>query len=140
MRVAPFETVDQELTDRIDAIMTRFKICTLLNQAGIRQFRGIRPLLVLSAIFELAFVGKNIFTGVHRNSKPQMGKDTVYRFLSCHRYNWRRLIGFLSQMITMAFLEPLTSTDREKVLILDTTIYDRSRSCKVELLSKVYDH
>jgi hypothetical protein len=25
-------------------------------------------------------------------------------------------------------------------LILDTTIYDRSRSCKVELLSKVYDH
>jgi hypothetical protein len=37
-------------------------------------------------------------------------------------------------------LEPLTATDREKVLILDTTIYDRSRSSKVELLSKVYDH
>jgi hypothetical protein len=140
MRVTSFETEDQELRDRIDAFMTRFKIGTLLSQAGIRKFRGIRPLLVLRVIFELAFVGRNIFTGVHRISRPQMGKDTVYRFLSCHRHNWRRLIGFLCQMIIRGFLEPLTATDREKVLILDTTIYDRSRSSKVELLSKVYDH
>ena len=43
-------------------------------------------------------------------------------------------------MVIKGFLEPLTEAGREKVLILDTTIYDRSRSSKVELLSKVYDH
>jgi hypothetical protein len=80
MRVTSFDTEDQELKDRIDAFMTRFKIGTLLSQAGIRKFRGIRPLLILRTIFELAFVGRNIFNGVHKNSKPKMGKDTVYNF------------------------------------------------------------
>jgi hypothetical protein len=140
MRVTPIEVEDQDLRDRIDAFMTRFKIGTLLNLSGIRKLRGFSPLLVLRAIFELAFVGRNIFTGVHKNSTSSMGKDAIYRFLSAHRHNWRRLIGFLSQMVIKGFLDPLTEAGREKVLILDTTIYDRSRSSKVELLSKVYDH
>lgn len=140
MRVTPFDLEDQDLQDRIDSFMARFKIGTLLNQAGIRKLRGVSPLLVLRIIFELVFVGRNIFTGIHRNATAHMGKDAVYRFLSAHRHNWRRLMGFLSQMVIRGFLEPLTETGREKVLILDTTIYDRSRSCKVELLSKVYDH
>ena len=135
MRVTSFELEDQDLRDRIDAFMARFKIGTLLNRAGIRKLRGVSPLLVLRIIFELAFVGRNIFTGIHKNPTAPMGKDAVYRFLSAHRYNWRRLIGFLSQIVIKGFLEPLTDTGREKVLILDTTIYDRSRSCKVELLS-----
>ncbi len=113
MRVTPFEVEDQGLRSRIDKFMTRFKIGTLLNQAGIRKLRGVSPLLVLRIIFELAFVGRNIFTGVHKNSTSHMGKDTVYRFLSAQRHNWRRLIGFLSHMDMKGFLE---------------------------LLSKVYDH
>jgi len=120
--------------------MARFKIGTLLNRAGIRKLRGIRLLLVLRAIFDLAFMGRNIFTGVHKNSTAHMEKDAVYRFISAPRHNWRRLIGFLSQMVIKCLLEPLTEARREKVLILDTAIYDRSRSAKVELLSKVYDH
>ena len=140
MRVTPSELEDQDLRDRIDKFMARFKIATLLNQAGIRKLRGISPLLVLRIIFELAFVGRNIFTGIHRNATAHIGKDAVYRFLSAHRHNWRRFMGFLSQMVIKGFLEPLTEVNREKVLILDTTIYDRSRSSKVELLSKVYDH
>jgi hypothetical protein len=140
MRFTSFELEDQDLRGRIDAFMARFKIGTLLNRAGIRKLRGVRPLLVLRAIFDLAFMGRNIFTGVHKNPTAHMGKDAVYRFISVPRHNWRRLIGFLSQMVIKGFLAPLTEAGREKVLILDTTIYDRSRSCKVELLSKVYDH
>ena len=108
MRVTPFEVEDQDLGSRIDEFMTRFKIGTLLNRAGIRKLRGVSPLLVLRIIFDLAFVGRNIFTGIHKNSTTHMGKDTVYRFLSAHRHNWRRLIGFLSQMVIKGFLEPLT--------------------------------
>ena len=90
MRVTPFKIEDQDLRDRIDAFMTRFKIGPLLNRAGIRKLRGVSPLLVLRIIFELAFVGRNIFTGIHKNSTAHIGKDTVYRFLSAHRHNWRR--------------------------------------------------
>ena len=93
MRVTPFELEDQDLRDRIDTFMARFKIGTLLNQAGIRKLRGISPLLVLRIIFELAFVGRNIFTGIHKNATAHIGKDAVYRFLSAHRHNWRSLDG-----------------------------------------------
>ena len=41
MRVTPFDLEDQDLRDRIDTFMARFKIATLLNQAGIRKLRGI---------------------------------------------------------------------------------------------------
>jgi hypothetical protein len=120
------DVADQGLRCRIDEFMTRFKMGTLLNLAGIRKYRGVSPLLVLRTIFELAFWGRNIFTGVHKNSTVSMGKDAIYRFLSVHRHNWRRLVGFLSQMVIKGFLEPLTVTGREKVLILDTTFSPKS--------------
>jgi hypothetical protein len=37
-------------------------------------------------------------------------------------------------------IDRLTSEDRVNVLIVDDTLYDRSRSKKVELLSRVFDH
>ena len=37
-------------------------------------------------------------------------------------------------------VQPLTDENREDVLILDDTPYDRSRSKQVELLSRVHDH
>ena len=40
----------------------------------------------------------------------------------------------------MRFLETLTGERREKVFVIDDTLYDRHRSKKVELLSWVYDH
>ena len=37
MRVNSFELEDQDLRDRIDAFMARFKVGTLLNRAGIEM-------------------------------------------------------------------------------------------------------
>ncbi len=140
MRSTPFEGEDQDLGGRIDKFMVRFKMGTLLNRAGIRKMRGPSPLLVIRTIFGLAFINRNVFTGVHESPESGLGKDVVYRFLSAPRHNWRKLIGLLSQMVIKGLLEPLTDSKREKVLILDTTLYDRSRSRQVELLSRVYDH
>jgi len=140
MTVNISDVSDQDLGGRIEEFMAKFKIGTLLNQSGIRKFSGISPLLILRTIFELAFVGRNIYTGVHNNSKIQLGKDAVYRFLSVPRHNWRRLLGFLASATIRGFFQPLTDESRADVLILDDTTYDRSRSKKVELLAKVYDH
>jgi len=140
MRSTPFETEDQDLGGRIDEFMARFKIGTLLNRAGIKKMRGLKPLLVLRTIFELAFFGRNIYTGVHNRPSAPLGKDAVYRFLSFPRHNWRRLLGFLAGAVIRGFFQPLTDERREDVLILDDTPYDRSRSKEVELLSRVRDH
>jgi hypothetical protein len=140
MRSTGFEDEDQDLGGRIDDFMGRFKIGTLLNRAGIRKMRGLNPLLVLRTIFELAFFGRNIYTGVHNSRSAALGKDAVYRFLSSPRHNWRRLLGFLAGTVIRGFFQPLTDERREEVLILDDTPYDRSRSKEVELLSRVHDH
>lgn len=140
MTITPSEFTDQDLQGRIDEFLTKFKIGKLLNGSGIRKYRGISPLLVLRTVFELAFLGRNIFTGVHRSSAAQMGKDAIYRFLSSARSNWRRFLGVLAQVVIKGVFEPLTDEKREKVLIMDTTLYNRSRSRCVELLSRVHDH
>jgi hypothetical protein len=140
MRSTSSEETDQDLGGRIDEFMARFKIGTLLNRSGIRKVRGLSPVLVLRTIFELAFFGRNIYTGVHNSPTAALGKDAVYRFLSSPRHNWRRLLGFLAGTVIRGFFQPLTDERREGVLILDDTPYDRSRSKKVELLSRVHDH
>ena len=140
MRSTPFETIEQDLGGRIDDFMTRFKLGTLLNRAGIRKMRGLSPLLVLRTLFELAFIGRNIYTGVHNKPTAQLGKDAVYRFLSFPRHNWRRLLGFLAETVIRVFLQPLTNKSRQDVLILDDTPYNRNRSKEVELLARVRDH
>lgn len=140
MTIARRALTDQDLQGRIDDFMAKFKIGTLLNRCGIRKLRGISPLFVLRAVFELAFVGRNIYTGIHHASPTRMGKDVVYRFLSSSRSNWRRFLGLLAQTVIKGLFEPLTDEKREKVLVLDTTVYNRSRSRCVELLSRVRDH
>jgi hypothetical protein len=140
MTSTSFGIEDQDLGGRIDEFMARFKMGTLLNRAGIRKMRGLSPLFVLTRIFELAFSGRNVYTGVHNCSTAGLGKDAIYRFLSFPRHNWRRLLGFLAVSVIRGFFQPLTDERREDVLILDETPYDRSRSREVELLSRVRDH
>jgi hypothetical protein len=135
-----FEVEDQHIKGRIDEFMTRFKIGTLLNRSGIRRLRGVRSLVILRTVFELAFSGRNIYTGVHTCPSAPLGKDAVYRFLSLPSHNWRRLLGFLAQAVIKGFFQPLTNESREDVLILDDTTYDRNHSKEVELLARVHDH
>ena len=46
----------------------------------------------------------------------------------------------LSSTIIKETIEPLSSRNRKNVLILDDSLYSRSRSKAVELLARVYDH
>ncbi|WP_206921959.1 transposase [Alicyclobacillus suci] len=69
----------------------------------------------------------------------RFGKDTVYRFLNSPRHNWRRFLLLLSATVVQR-MSRLTSDDRADVLIVDDSLFRRSRSKKVELLARVYDH
>ena len=54
-------------------------------------------------------------------------------------YNWSKLLLLLVTGIIKG-LNELTSDDRTSVLIVDDSLYNRGRSNKVELLSRVFDH
>lgn len=124
---------------KIDDFFDRFRIGTLLHRCGVRKRHGHGVRSLTQAIFTLPFVGKNFFRGIVINKKLPFGKDAAYQLLKGTTYNWRRLLLGLGQRLH-SFFNRLTDEDRETVLIIDDSSYDRSRSKLVELLCRVYDH
>ena len=124
---------------KIDDFFDRFRIGTLLHRCGVRKRHGHGVRSLTQAIFTLPFVGKNFFRGIVINKDLAFGKDAAYQLLKATTYNWRRLLIRLAQRLHSLF-NRLTEEDRETVLIIDDSSYDRSRSKLVELLCRVYDH
>jgi DDE superfamily endonuclease len=128
-----------KLQSKIDGFFDRFQIGTLLHRYGIRKRHGHSVRSLTQAIFTLPFVGKNFFRGIVINKDLAFGKDAAYELLKATNYNWRRLLLHLGQRLHR-FFNRLTDEDRQTVLIIDDSPYDRSRSKLVELLCRVYDH
>jgi hypothetical protein len=102
--------------------------------------QGVAVFDIFCTLFTLVFRLRNFWRwSTSGKDTPSFGRDTVYRFLNCPFHNWR---GFLSRLATsaIAFLTPLTSTKERRVFVVDDSVYDKSRSKKLELLSTVYDH
>ena len=72
--------------------------------------------------------------------EEEFSKNTIYRFLNNARTNWQRFTTLLSADIINSFMKPLTDEKRKDVFIVDDSLFDRSRSKKVELLARVFDH
>jgi hypothetical protein len=133
------QTVNTEKLGVFGIFFSEFKIGSLLNMSGISKTKGATPLVVFTIVFNLAFTGKNFFQGIVKNKNISIGKDAVYNFLNSPVYNWRRFTLLLSIKIYM-LIQNLLDDSSEEVLVFDDSPYDRSRSKKVELLSKVFDH
>lgn len=125
--------------DAITDLIAHFHIGMLLNRSGIRKVRGARPLDIITKLFSLPFLKTTLYWGIVRNQGLGYGKDAVYDIYKCSNFNWRALLLSLAAGI-VRFFDPLTDTEREKVLILDDSPIERSRSKAVELLARVYDH
>jgi hypothetical protein len=133
------QTVNTEKLGVFGNFFSEFKIGSLLNMSGISKTKGATPLVVFTIVFNLAFTGKNFFQGIVKNKNISIGKDAVYNFLNSPVYNWRRFTLLLSIKVYM-LIQKLLDDSSEEVLVFDDSPYDRSRSKKVELLSKVFDH
>lgn len=134
--------IDQEairLQSAIKTFFDNFTVGTLLNRCGIKKLRGISPLAVFEAIFLLAFRGQNFYRGIVLNGELGFQKDVAYDLLENPRYNWRQFLLRLAVKI-VTVVELLTNEEREKVLVIDDSDYDRSRSKSVELLARIFDH
>ncbi|GLB31529.1 transposase [Lacrimispora amygdalina] len=128
------------ISSKIDAFFNKFSIYKLLKKSNFYKESGIPCVVVLKEIFGLIFSGKNLFRTLKMNPNDiSFKKNTAYRFLNCSSYNWARLLLLLVTTIIES-INSLTSDERVNVFIVDDSLFDRSRSKKVELLSKVFDH
>ena len=138
-RIASQSQARIHVQSKIDDFFDRFKIATLMHRCGVRKHHGHSVRSLTEAIFTLPFVGKNFFRGIVLNSELPFGKDAAYQLLKGETFNWRRLLLALGRRLFGVF-NRLTSSNRESVLIIDDSPYDRSRSKWVELLATVWDH
>lgn len=133
-----------ELSEKATAtfiqVIKKLKVNTLLRQCGIRKTSGFSTNELFTFLLLLVFQGRNMDR--YLNSKRGLDhprKDTFYRFLNNPKYAWRRFLNRLSYKVVTEF-EVLTSLDRVRVFILDDSVLSRSKSKKVELLTRIFDH
>ena len=138
-KIASQSQASIHVESKINDFFNRFQIGTLMHRCGVRKHHGHSVRSLTQAIFTLPFVGKNFFRGIAINEDIAFGKDAAYQLLRGTHFNWRRLLLCLGRRL-FAIFDRLTSEQRESVLIIDDSPYDRSRSKWVELLSRVWDH
>ncbi len=131
---------EKQIQSQIGDFFKTCQIGKLLKQANFNKDKGVPCLQIFRFIFMLIFTGKNLYQYLLSGCCEQFAKDTIYRFLNSSRFNWRKFLFSLSSTIIRDTVLPLTSADREKVLIFDDSLYSRNRSKTVELLAKVFDH
>lgn len=130
-----------EIFDSATKFLKEFQVGKLLFQCNAGKMKGIPVMDIFRYLFCLIFSDRSMYmqrkTGVFEGG---FCKNTVYRFLNNTKTNWQRFTTLLSARIINNFMKPLTSDNRKDVFIIDDSLFDHSRSCKTELLARVFDH
>jgi len=126
--------------NKVVAFLTAFKVSALLRRCNVRKRHGATPFAIFIKIMQLPFTVQSFYHDLIAGNLPGMSKDTVYGFLNNPYYNWRRFLLSLCSTLLAHVFAPLTSAQRDKVFIVDTSIYLRGRSKCTELLCWVRDH
>lgn len=126
-------------TSIIARFFRRVGIGKLLRSSGITKLSGVSTLSLFHYIFSLVFVHQNHYRAMQSEQKP-FAQDTVYRFLNEGRFHWEKFLLRLAVVSTDIVRSWSNSSSRALALVIDDTVFERNRSTKVELLSKVYDH
>lgn len=132
---------EKQFNSQIDKFLSKYSFGKILHQSNFRKEKGFSCLCLFKFIFLLVFSGKNLYHTLQADTHLETPKkDAIYRFLNSCRYNWRKFLLILSSKIIRETIEPLNSRNWKNVLILDDSLYSRSRSKAVELLANIYDH
>lgn len=111
-----------------------------LSAANISKRNGTDVKTIFTLIFSLVFHSHSynqLINSKYHHDLPS--KDSVYRFLSNSKFNWRKFLTLVSAKI-IAMIDVLTDHHRVNVFIVDDSPYNRSRSKKTEMLSTIFDH
>lgn len=139
--ILPKSNENKQTDSHVIRFFKESKISSFLRQSNIHKESGVSPLILFQFLFSLVLSGKNLYRTLNSGKLHAPAKeDTIYRFLKNPTFNWRKFLVLVSTFLIKTKLIPLTSNDRERVLILDDSTYDRNRSKTVELLARIHDH
>ena len=132
---------DKKVFSSVSNFLKRYKISSALKVSNAYKKKGVPIISIFHYLFSLIFTNRTMYMNMLMGkNEANFSKDTVYRFLNSININWIRFTTLLAGRIINDTIKDLTSKDRVNVLIVDDTSFERNRSKKVELLSKIYDH
>jgi len=141
MNILSDNSNEEKTLKSISCFMKEHSVCKHLKKANAYKNKGIPVMSIFIYLIQLVFTKKsmymNILNGTHSGC---FAKDVVYRLLNSPFINWTTFLLNLSTCVINSKISNLTSDERINTLIVDDTLYSRSRSNHVELLAKVYDH
>jgi hypothetical protein len=128
-------SIDSEINRAFQELQFR----SILKRSGILKQKGYATITLLFLIVLLPFLKKKLtdFWNCRcLQNQIDAQKDTYYRFLNHHRFNWRKFVYLLAlKVIAVCKDVPL----KEKVLIADDSIFPKSGE-NIELISYHFDH
>lgn len=125
----------------MNILKTIFHVSSALKDANAYKKKGTPAMEIFQYLFLLIFSNRSMYMNlIFGRNTSAFAKDTVYRFMKILQINWSRFTTILAARIIRDAIVPLDSEDRANVLIIDDSMFERNRSQKVELLTKVYDH
>jgi hypothetical protein len=136
----PVQSMHQQSMPELQNFWKTVSLREALARCCKNKQQGVTVFNIFYTLFIIVFRQRNFWRwSTGENDIPSFGRDTVYRFLNSPFHNWR---GFLRRIAlkAIAFLVPLSSGKERKVFVVDDSLYDKNRSKKIELLSRVYDH
>jgi hypothetical protein len=102
--------------------------------------RGFRIFEIFQVLFFAVFRLRNLWRlCVSDNSPIPFARDTAYRFLNSPYHHWRDFLAAVAKK-AISFCWPLTKGSKRKIFVVDDSVYNKNRSKKLELLSRVFDH
>ena len=130
---------NEHISEEIKGFMKRFDVSSTLKSSNAVKIKGFAVIEIFQYLFMLVFTHRSIYMDMKKDT-VSFAKDTFYRFLNAAHVNWIKLTTRLSAKNIEDAIVLLISEQRENVLIIDDTVFERNRSTKVELLTKVFDH
>jgi hypothetical protein len=119
-----------------------FSVGRALKRGNAYKSKGISAVSILQYLMQLVFTQKSMYMDYLTNggAAPAFGRDAAYRLLRLPYVNWAVIVLSVAERIICGALERLTSEERVSAILVDDTFYGRTRSKKVELLAKTFDH
>lgn len=142
MTIIPQELIEeQELNNTIFRFIIKYKVGQILKSCNAYKEKGVSVMDLFRYLISIVFSNRSMYMQMLTNSfKEDFSKNAVYRFLNNPKINWQKFTTLLSSRIINTYMNPLTDEKREDVFIIDDSLFERSRSKKTELVSRVFDH
>jgi len=129
------------LLKSISGFCKEYSVGKCLKKSNAYKQKGTPVIQVFTYLLQLVYTKKSMYMNILNGSHDaSFGKDVVYRLLNSSFVNWSTFLLSLAVTLITSRLSKLTSNKRLHAIVVDDTLYSRSRSKHVELMAKVHDH